>query len=165
MDIAFKKPEPVAFTSVSVTQLTGETRRRRARKDIRRTEHPGNQPQRKGPTILLRNRRKLNTSRHQAPRRACPQWTNGVPPFHATQDSATLRSLTKGRSQSLISLSRHTIKPVTPTGRLWRSRSQKARSWTDVLPSLGSQSAGLPKSVPGLRQDSVLREEAIEKEK
>lgn len=86
------------------------------RKDKRGTKHPGNQLQRKGPTILPPSRRKPNTLHLQTSRRACPRWTNGVPPFHATQDNVTLLSLLKERSRG-ITLYPHTIKPAVTTRR------------------------------------------------
>lgn len=112
----FRAPARRIHQHFSVAPLTGETRRRMGRKDKRGTKHPGNQLQRKGPTILPLSRRKLNTLHFQTSRRACPRWTNGVPPFHATQDNVTLLSLHKEWSRG-ISLYPHTIKPAVTTRR------------------------------------------------
>lgn len=150
LKILIRAPARRIHQHFSVIPLTGETRRRRGRKNKIGTDHPRNQLQSKGPTIPPRSCRKLNTLPLQTSRRACPRWTNGVPPFHATQDNVTLISLLKELSRGM-SLHSHTTKPA---GTTWSwSCLQRATSWTDVLLSPDSQSADVPKSVPDLRQD------------
>lgn len=101
----------ITFTGVSLS--TGETRPvwRQERKDTK-IEHPENQQQREGPTIPPINLCKPNTCSHLL-RRTSRLWANGVPPFHATQDSVTLSPLpSKELRRSIISLPCHTIKSV-----------------------------------------------------
>lgn len=91
---------------------------------------PGNQLRRKRPPTPLKTQRTLRPRQ-----RASCLWTNGVPPFHATQDSGTLPlSLPKLQSQGLTSPSLHTIKlsRQAETNHLQRSARGGTKRRTDV---------------------------------
>ncbi len=113
--------------------------------------NPGNQLQRKGLPTPSKTQRTLRPLWDcLPPRRASYLWTNGVPPFHATQDSDTLPfSLPKVQSQSIISLSLHTIKfagrarQITCSGLGYIARGW-AKSQTDVHFSPTGTTAGMP---------------------
>lgn len=148
----FSKPWSSTLLACLSHIVTGMTRPKpRTGRQDKGKEDPGNKLQRKEPPTPPKSQRKLNPRSDLLPlwRTSC-LWTDGVPPFHATQDSVTLLfSLPKVQSQGIISLSLHTIKSAGGAGQITCSglgyvARGGTKSRTDVHFSPTGTTAGMP---------------------